>query len=61
MRLDLAGKAVLVTGAASGIGLACVEAFLAEGARVGGLDRATIPVVGGYPGGGLRRGDGGQP
>ncbi|WP_410657044.1 SDR family NAD(P)-dependent oxidoreductase [Amycolatopsis sp. lyj-112] len=46
MRLDLAGKAVLVTGAASGIGLACVEAFLAEGARVGGLDRATIPVVG---------------
>lgn len=47
MRLDLAGKAVLVTGAASGIGLACVQAFLAEGARVGAVDRAPIPTVDG--------------
>ncbi|NEX64732.1 SDR family oxidoreductase [Noviherbaspirillum galbum] len=30
----LAGKTVLVTAAAQGIGRACVEAFLAEGARV---------------------------
>ncbi|ANN17423.1 dehydrogenase [Amycolatopsis orientalis] len=47
MRLDLAGKAVLVTGAASGIGLACARAFLAEGARVGALDRAPVPPLGG--------------
>ncbi|AXB43423.1 SDR family NAD(P)-dependent oxidoreductase [Amycolatopsis albispora] len=47
MRLDLAGKAVLVTGAASGIGLACARAFLAEGARVGVLDRAPAPELDG--------------
>jgi D-xylose 1-dehydrogenase len=35
---DLAGKAVLVTGGASGIGEALVRAFHAEGARVGFLD-----------------------
>ena len=35
MNLDLAGRAVLVTGGARGIGLACARAFLAEGARVG--------------------------
>jgi NAD(P)-dependent dehydrogenase (short-subunit alcohol dehydrogenase family) len=35
---SLAGKVVLVTGAASGIGLACVQRFAAEGARVVGLD-----------------------
>jgi rhamnose utilization protein RhaD (predicted bifunctional aldolase and dehydrogenase)/NAD(P)-dependent dehydrogenase (short-subunit alcohol dehydrogenase family) len=34
-----AGEAVLVTGAASGIGKACVEAFLRRGAAVVGLDR----------------------
>src|SRR5258706_2145052 len=33
------GEAVVVTGAASGIGKACVEAFLARGAAVVGLDR----------------------
>src|SRR5947209_17504742 len=31
----LAGKGVLVTGGAGGIGSACVRAFAAEGARVG--------------------------
>lgn len=34
-----AGEAVLVTGAASGIGKACVQAFLDRGAAVAGLDR----------------------
>jgi NAD(P)-dependent dehydrogenase (short-subunit alcohol dehydrogenase family) len=36
----LAGKAALVTGAASGIGAACAARFAAEGARVVGLDRS---------------------
>ncbi len=35
-----AGEVALVTGAASGIGRACVEAFLARGAAVAGLDLA---------------------
>jgi NAD(P)-dependent dehydrogenase (short-subunit alcohol dehydrogenase family) len=34
----LAGKIAVVTGAASGIGLACIERFAAEGARVVGAD-----------------------
>jgi NAD(P)-dependent dehydrogenase (short-subunit alcohol dehydrogenase family) len=34
MELNLAGKVVLVTGGSKGIGLACAEAFLKEGARV---------------------------
>ena len=44
MRLD--GKVVLVTGAASGIGAACVARFVAEGARVVGIDLAapTTPL-----------------
>ncbi len=40
----LAGKRVLVTGAASGIGAACVERFAAEGAAVAGIDLATRPT-----------------
>jgi NAD(P)-dependent dehydrogenase (short-subunit alcohol dehydrogenase family) len=40
----LEGKVVLVTGAASGIGLACVERFSTEGARVVGIDLQT-PVA----------------
>lgn len=37
--LPFAGEVVLVTGAASGIGRACVDAFLRRGAAVVGLDR----------------------
>jgi NAD(P)-dependent dehydrogenase (short-subunit alcohol dehydrogenase family) len=37
----LAGKVALVTGAASGIGEACVARFVTEGARVVGLDVAS--------------------
>ncbi len=36
--LEFAGEVALVTGAASGIGRACVESFLARGAAVVGLD-----------------------
>jgi NAD(P)-dependent dehydrogenase (short-subunit alcohol dehydrogenase family) len=39
--VGLAGKVALVTGAASGIGHACVERFVAEGARVVGIDVAS--------------------
>jgi NAD(P)-dependent dehydrogenase (short-subunit alcohol dehydrogenase family) len=39
--VGLAGKVALVTGAASGIGHACVERFLTEGARVVGIDIAS--------------------
>src|SRR5580765_7356553 len=35
---SLRGKVALVTGASSGIGLACVARFVREGARVVGLD-----------------------
>ena len=42
---SLEGKVALVTGAASGIGLACVARFVREGARVVGLDVAE-PNVG---------------
>jgi NAD(P)-dependent dehydrogenase (short-subunit alcohol dehydrogenase family) len=44
----LAGKVALVTGAASGIGRACVTRFLTEGANVVGVDvvAPTIPLDG---------------
>lgn len=41
---DHSGKTVLVTGSASGIGLAIVERFLAEGASVAGLDLKSTVV-----------------
>ena len=41
-----AGRSVLVTGAASGIGLAIVERFRAEGARVAGFDLRPTPCDG---------------
>jgi 3-hydroxybutyrate dehydrogenase len=40
MEMDLGGRTALVTGAASGIGAACVEALAASGARVLALDIA---------------------
>ena len=40
MELGLNGRAVLVTGASKGIGLACVHAFAQEGARVAMVSRS---------------------
>lgn len=39
MDLRLSGKTAVVTGASKGIGLACVEALLSEGAKVTGISR----------------------
>ena len=45
MDLELDGKVVIVSGGASGIGLACAEAFAREGARIAICDRdaARLP------------------
>ena len=57
MNLNLAGKHVLITGGSKGIGLACAEAFLKEGASVSlvsrdqaNLDSAKKMLVGNIPG-----------
>ena len=41
MDLQLEGKHVLITGGSKGIGLACAQAFLAEGARVSLVSRSA--------------------
>jgi NAD(P)-dependent dehydrogenase (short-subunit alcohol dehydrogenase family) len=55
----LAGKVALVTGAASGIGAACVARFAQEGARIAGFDLSDAPASWSTvaPGGIFRRGD----
>lgn len=40
---DVASRVIAVTGAASGIGAACMQGFLAHGYRVAGLDRDPVP------------------
>lgn len=44
MDLDLRGKVVLITGGSKGIGFACAEAFLAEGARVAICSRSQANI-----------------
>jgi len=41
----LTGRRIVITGAANGIGRACVERFIAEGARIGGIDRDAIGLA----------------
>jgi NAD(P)-dependent dehydrogenase (short-subunit alcohol dehydrogenase family) len=41
----LAGRRILITGAAKGIGLATVQRFVAEGARVAALDRDEMALA----------------
>jgi NAD(P)-dependent dehydrogenase (short-subunit alcohol dehydrogenase family) len=47
----LEAKGIVVTGAASGIGLACAQRALAEGARVFGADLAPAPGGDAWPAG----------
>ena len=44
MDLQLQDKHVLITGGSKGIGLACAQAFLAEGARVSLVSRSAGPI-----------------
>jgi NAD(P)-dependent dehydrogenase (short-subunit alcohol dehydrogenase family) len=45
--MELAGKHVVITGAASGIGRACAQTFAREGARLmlADLDEAAVEAV----------------
>lgn len=45
MDLQLSGRLVVITGASKGIGFACAEAFVAEGARVVGIARSADGLV----------------
>ena len=45
MDLHLNGKHILITGGSKGIGLACAEAFLAEGARVSLVSRSEANLA----------------
>jgi len=47
MDLQLQGKHVLITGGSKGIGLACAQAFLAEGARVSLVSRSADNLAAG--------------
>jgi NAD(P)-dependent dehydrogenase (short-subunit alcohol dehydrogenase family) len=44
MDLGLSGKTVLITGGSKGIGLACAQAFIAEGARVAIVSRSQANI-----------------
>ncbi|MFM7516363.1 MAG: SDR family NAD(P)-dependent oxidoreductase, partial [Pirellula sp.] len=41
--MEIAGKTVLVTGSSSGLGAACTQRLLEQGAHVIGLDRTAQP------------------
>jgi NAD(P)-dependent dehydrogenase (short-subunit alcohol dehydrogenase family) len=45
MDLNLSGKHILITGGSKGIGLACAQAFLAEGSRVSLVSRSEANLA----------------